>query len=146
MTRKFYHAQNANRTIAGQRFEVYSTIGGTAWGVLATTEDAVVKELDQLVQDPKSAVTAIDEAEYEASVKKKLPSFVTLNPSATISAPKPEPASIKGSGAAVVTEEPVAPVVEIKTVVETTEDALKLAEVEPAAPVEAPAEPARKRK
>lgn len=68
---KFYHAENAGREIAGERFEVFDVFGGTAHGVFQTDNPKQQTALDAVVLNPKSAVTEITAAEYQNYLKKK---------------------------------------------------------------------------
>ena len=129
---KFYHAENANRVIAGVTFMVYSTGAGTTFGVYKTDDEAQQKLLDDQVANPRSAVTAIDEAEYTVCAQKKIPNYQGSEHSSPVLAPQKEIGSLKGTGAAVATDKPgpeEPPVPVVKEVVETTEDALQTGQV-----------------
>lgn len=130
MSKQFFHAENATRILAGQKFEIYDIVAGTTFGVFATELETVAYNLAKL-----PAVTKITEAEYLDCLKKKLPKYEALSKS---SSPSVSPVTLKGNGRAVVVES--SPVKEAEPVVitqvETVEDALK---VEPVLTAPAPA-------
>src|ERR1041385_3185850 len=102
---KFYQAQNAaNRVIAGVQFEAVDIVASTAWGVFSTDDPKLQQQLDALTKDPKSAVYAISQEEYQAEVenKKKALDFPILNLSS--SPPKPEAPALKSLPAGRVAE------------------------------------------
>jgi len=135
---KFYHAENAGRPYAGQRFDIYEQVAGTICGVFATDDPTVIAELDKLIG--QTPVRAIDEAEYQECAKKKrtgsepwTPLSVSMTPTEQRSA-----AAIKGTGVVSVASKTEVDVpegqegpVEIKTQVETVEDALVLGDSRP---------------
>ncbi len=143
MSKKFYHAQNAGRgIIGGARFQITEVIAGSAWGVYATEDPKEIEALDALVAIPTSAVTAIGEAEFEADVKKKPPTNIFLNSSAFATPQPPKSNSLKGPGVVMVVEgNPDVgsePVTEIKSTIETVDEALSTGKVEVAVPIEGP--------
>jgi hypothetical protein len=72
---KFYHAENSNRLIRSKgklfAFKSYSHLGGTWYGTFKTDNAAEQEALSLLTANPLSAVTEIDEAEYERCEQKK---------------------------------------------------------------------------
>lgn len=131
---KYYHAENANRIIAGLIFNTYDTIAGSHFAVHATEDEAEIKALDDLVKDKKSAVTEISEAEYVKCTQKKTTATVDNSKHyRQLSALRNENASLKGTGAAVVSNEPVeeAPVA-VAGPVESVDAALQVGDVNPA--------------
>lgn len=125
---KYYHAQNASRVIAGIVFQIYEIFGGSPFGVYQTQDGDLIKKLDAVVADKKSAVTLITADEYEALLKKKPSRLENFKPS-TILLPEPaKSAVIKGEGAVVV-DKPVEPTVEVKTVLDKPEDAVVVQQV-----------------
>ena len=132
MEMKHYHAENAGRLIGGVRFNGYTIIAGSQFGVYATEDLGIIAKLDSLSLSPASGVTAISASEYEACLKKN------LSPSEPypISKPaSPQPGPIKGTVAALVVNEPDAPPPEDKSEVamdgqplETPEDAIRVEE------------------
>lgn len=87
---KFYHAENANRTIRSHgmnfNFDRYGLFGGSWLGVYATESEDEQMALDAISSDPTSAVTVITQAEYEGFAKKKI-NQRPLQPSPTSQGP-----------------------------------------------------------
>jgi hypothetical protein len=104
MATKYFYAENATRTLAGIRFEIFDISAGTAVGVFATDDEKLAEELKKL-----PGVFESSQADYESCLKKKQPKYANLNASKPESAPAP--VSIKGLGNVVVVED-VAPVEE----------------------------------
>ena len=128
MTTKFYYAENAGgREIGGEVFEVYEIFGGTALGVFKAQTDGQIAALDQAAADPRQGVTVISEAEYDAALKKKAPSYSIFPTSNHRTIPQ---VAIKGAGAEVVQGETPAVLTEAKQL-ETVESALTHEEVLP---------------
>lgn len=73
---RYFHAENCNRFIrAGGRlfnFIAYAHLGGTWLGTFQTAEPKDHEAIKELLDDPKSAVTEIDEAEYLRCASKKV--------------------------------------------------------------------------
>lgn len=71
----YFHADNANRVIKSQqyefRFEQYDCFGGSWRGLYATENEGEIIALSALTQDPRTAVTELTQAEYDAIAKKK---------------------------------------------------------------------------
>lgn len=152
MAKKCYHAENAGRgPIGGVRFEVYEIVAGSAFGVYASEDPAVIEQLDALAKNPKTAVTLIATSEYDVCIKKKA-SRPGSDSYPALRQPLPQQAAtIKGQPASPVaviepTGKPVAeeetPVTIDKTV-ETVEDALQVEQVAPAPMPEQPTDPAK---
>lgn len=142
---KFYHAENANRIIRfkGQAFQFwpYQHLGGSWYGVLRVDDTKQQAALDELIQDPMSAVTAIDQKQYALCLQKKAHNDQR---SGILSAPQPPPpttgripdVSVVGSP---VTSELPPPAPEIKPL-GTVEDALSVGNVTNGSPTtDAPA-------
>lgn len=129
MATKYYHAQNAGRTLAGINFDIYAIVGGSAFGVYATDNAAQIKALDALVADKRSAVTSITVDEYESAVKKKPSSLTSFPPSTPPPVPPSAGTPLKGATGAVVVEAGSAPVepekIETEAVVDKPEDAVR---------------------
>lgn len=132
---KYYYAIDARRLIAGVLFNIYDLVAGTAVGVYATDKPEEIEALDKLAAVPDSSVRAIDKAEYDAAMEKKTlthawqPSISWSPPSVPMSTP------LKGQGAVVVDEpaDDIEPPVEIKQTVQSVQDALQVAQVQPTA-------------
>jgi hypothetical protein len=124
---KFFRAENANRFIAGLRFETTEILAGTQIGVHAGQGEKL-PELVKLAANPRSGVTEITEAEYIAALKKKAPALGNLNHTNNIS-PAVDQVAIKGAGAQVVQEGNVTRMPEKK--LETVADALQMNVVKP---------------
>lgn len=136
---KFYHADNATRTIKAQgfdfKFEVYDQFAGTWRGVFAAAKEGEIIAMDSLVKDPKNAVTEITKEEYESKTKKKwIPQHFNGStpwraPQASIS---PSPAVLVETPRFPLPSEP--PKIEDQPVAEKIEDVLIIGTVQPAQP------------
>ena len=137
MSKKFYRAENAGRSIAGIGFDVYDVIAGTAVGVYATEDAATQKALDEVVANPRNGVSAISEADYTLYLSKKARSFSDYKPLSVSGQTPITSGPLKGAGAVVVaakSEEDEAELpVKIVGQVESVDDVLKTAVVEPQA-------------
>lgn len=69
---RYFHAQNCNRPHLPVRFHQYATVG-TPVGVAETADVHKIEALLKLVEDKASAVTEIEEAEYNRILKKNVP-------------------------------------------------------------------------
>ena len=101
--KKYFHAENINRRIAGVLFEPYETFAGTTLGVYRATTEEEIAALSQEALRKEAGVTEISEEQFFAFLKKKpetLNSFAHLNP-------KSPQVQLKGKGAVVV-EDPTA--------------------------------------
>lgn len=89
---KFYHAENSNRTIKSKGvnfyFTPYQLLAGTWHGLYKTAKANEQEALDELIKDPISAVTAVDEKEYVRCLQKKAHNEQR---SGTWNAPQPPP-------------------------------------------------------
>ncbi len=78
---KFFHADNSNRVIKSQgyqfRFQGYEPLGGIWRGTYSTQDEGEIIALRALVDNPRNGVSEIDQAEYEATSKKKVIQPVT---------------------------------------------------------------------
>src|SRR5437899_4111324 len=105
MTRKFFHAENANRSIQGIIFEPYEIFAGTVLGIYSTEDAKELEILSKLVADKSSGVTEINADEFAAFQKKKARSLSDFVPSSPPLS-KPPAVTMKGEGATVV-ESPI---------------------------------------
>lgn len=65
---KYFRAYNANRTIAGVRFEIVENFAGTMVGVFATDDQTLAARIAK-----EKAVQEISAQEYDDYLKKKAP-------------------------------------------------------------------------
>ncbi len=143
---KYYEAQNAGRgPIGGVFFQITEVVGGTAFGVYSTDDEGQQATLDALLSNPGNALTSIGQSEFDAAIKKKAPALESsptwrnhLTPAQSV---------LKGRGAVIVDDDPPEPEapVEIKTTVESVDEALALGEAKPADGIEGEA-PAQTRR
>lgn len=133
---KYFKAENANRLIAGQQFEIVDQIAGTLIGVLSA-DGKLADELTALAKDPKSAVKEITGAQYAEYRKKKAPGFENLThsnhpfpvaPSGTTAQVTSTP--IKGQGALLVPNGNVPPPEPEGAELETAADAIQVSAVQ----------------
>src|SRR6185503_16301896 len=102
METRYFRAENANRLIAGVKFEIVDVVAGTPVGILAADEE-LGAQLGELAKNPAEAVTEITEEQYREALVKKMPNLAQLphsNP--PLSSPS---VPIKGAGKAVVQPE-----------------------------------------
>lgn len=105
MSSKYYLAHNAgSRLVGGQQFEVTQIFGGTAIGVFEATTAAQQEVLDLAVKNPTEAVEEITQSQYDAELKKKVPSFSNFQRSNLT--PKPQQTPLKETAGVVVEESP----------------------------------------
>ena len=142
---KYYHAENANRSIHGFVFEPYDIFAGTVLGVYATENESEIAALNKVTAEKTSGVTEITSEEYEQLRKKKARSLIGFAPSKPhLAAPVP----LKGAGAAVVENPIPVPIDEtVKTgePLASVEEAVRLDKVEPSETA-VPAVPKAKKK
>ena len=73
--RKFYHTLNSTKPAKSNglliQFVGYRSPGGNWLGVFETEDPKEQAALDKLVKDPRSGITSMTEAEYDAALKKK---------------------------------------------------------------------------
>jgi hypothetical protein len=132
---QYYYARDARNQTSGIEFHIYDTICGSPVGVYATEDPKEIELLDGLAEKQHWRFERISLAQYEAALKKKPLPFKNLNDSKPL--PPPMVTALKGQGAVVVENpEPPEPPVEIKKSVETVEEALQVAQVQPAPAVE----------
>jgi hypothetical protein len=140
---RYFFAHNANRMIAGVRFEAVDVQSGTMLGVMRAS-GALADELGLLAKDSnRTAVWEIPEGEYAEWLKKKSPSLENLissNPP-----PPPPQAALIGEGAPVVQAANVHSLASDAT--KTAAEAVTVVEVHPpAAPSGGPPEGLKGRK
>jgi hypothetical protein len=105
-TPRYFHAENCNRNIRLEKgafrfaFDPYTYCGGSWSGIYRTSSPGEIAELEQLVQQPRSAVTEIGEAEFVVCMKKKQ----TTQRNSGISLPQP----VEATQSPFMPEEPVA--------------------------------------
>lgn len=130
----FFHAENAGRgLIGGVQFAIYDRVAGSAFGIYATDDPALISTLTGLSNSPTSAVTKITEVEYENCLKKKplnsIFSPVLSTPSLSSNLPlKGQTAGVVVNEAAPQTAESEAPI-QVEGQLEKSEDALQIGEV-----------------
>lgn len=115
---KFYHIENANRSITLGKFSIqfhpYEMCG--SWlGVYSTDKSDEIASLDEGIKNPRSGITSISELEYTNALKKKAVASGGYMPSLAATTPTPgvvadsvgEP--VTGSEALSPEQPPVAP-------------------------------------
>lgn len=138
MAPKFYHALNCNRRIASQGrvfdFRPYAMVAGTWCGTYATQEPKEQAALDALAGDPRQAISAITQAEYEAKASRpSQDAALSYNPLLTRPdvTPQAEPL-VEGSKAVVIEQpnpEPAKPVISGEPLAKAA-DALQVGQVQ----------------
>lgn len=131
---KFYLATNANRQIAGVRFESVDVFAGTLIGVFATDN---LQLQEALAKEASTGVEEITAEEYEQRLKKKPTTLGELNHSNPNTPQQTPQAAIKGDGKAAVVDGKELEASKPEPAIATMEDVLKLA----GAPTDAPPEP-----
>jgi|ERR1041385_1568541 hypothetical protein len=133
---KYYEARNAGRQIGGVYFNITSLAAGTAWGVYATDDPEQIAALDALVQEKRSGVVSIDKASYEDQIAKKKGASTSSDfasskqqheISQTSLKPTARPAVVVQGGPEAEDESQV----EIKTTLDSVEEATQTKEVSP---------------
>lgn len=77
---RYFFAERAGATYAGQKFVIHDIVGGTAVGTLETEDPEVIKNLEALISTKKTPVTEISKEDFDQCRKKKPPGPDSWNP------------------------------------------------------------------